>query len=387
MNKNTKKLFVQILSFVCQAWYPDISATTGDFDLRERLVMDKKTEQLIRVQEYNIHQAKFGIENRNYTFRGHKKFGFLFLMLGFFVAISEASSSAIINEDRKCSYHMCSVISQDDFLKDFTNNGMIGSGGESSVYKVTDKKTELSYALVLKNQFSNINYTNRKIDFIEQLIRVQEYNIHQAKIFGYFWIENRNYPFVGHKKVGVLPFLDLKEGRILNDIYANDSEAITYVHEATLMELGLGSLDYKMFSDLNFDPVLQNLMRILGDHGLGEGQLYMNDDKDRNYIFVETATQTYEGEYINTYDFLSYTVGFHKLYVSTPSYIIKRIDFDGNLIGPRATCLSLEKFAEYCDITLDEFNSRFCQPPKEPNARILHIKSWKNSNSSAVIIS
>ena len=299
-----------------------------------------------------------------------------------------------IDIDNKNVHHselllpLCTVITQPEFLAEFQPISRIGGGGEATVTHVKDKRTGTSYALVLSRETETheekrgrpvTSKPNRRKSFIERMLENQEVNPHQAKIYAYFWIVNPNYPFSGDIKEGVIPYENLKEGHILNDFYSNDPDAIIYRHEAFLLELGLGDLETELFRNLGFDPIVSMLMRAICCHSFCQACIYTCDDKVRNYIFLETSGQTYQGQEMNAYDFWYYQVGSLDIYLPMPSHIVKRIDFrtwslDDDIHTPEESFLTT--LSRLCGISEEELRLRFCQKPADPNARILRIKPW-----------
>jgi len=167
----------------------------------------------------------------------------LIIFLTFFVSISEGFSSFNVDENDKCPFSLCAVVTQDEFLDHFEKTGVIGGGGEARVYSVKNRNTEESYALILQRELRIIAPPDYREDLIQRLIENQEINPHQGKIYGYFWIMNPNYPYEGGAKKGVLPFTNVKDSHLFDETYADDPSAIPYRHEAMLMELGEGDLD------------------------------------------------------------------------------------------------------------------------------------------------
>lgn len=310
-----------------------------------------------------------------------KKFtSFLYFLLLSLLTVPEGFSSFDNKENDKCPFSLCAVVTQDEFLERFERMGRIGGGGEARVYSVKNRDTQEPYALVLYNDLKLLAQPDYRKDLIQRLIENQDINPHQGKIHGYFWILNPNYPYIGGAKEGVLPFQNVREGRLLDDTYANDPDATPYRHEAILMEQGLGDLESQSFRNLNFDPVLERLICRLSSYNLYEAFIIPSDNKARNYIFVKTSGQTYLGEKMDSYDFLRYEIESQVLYIPTPSHIIKRIDYGcwrlGELNFYTGKIPILERLSDCCSVTKEEFINRFCQPPQDPNARILSIRTW-----------
>jgi hypothetical protein len=120
------------------------------------------------------------------------------------------------------------------------------------------------------------------------------------------------------------------------------------------------------------------LMKAICCHSFCQACIYTCDDKERNYIFLETLGQTYQGQEMDAYDFWYYQVGSLDIYLPRPSHIVKRIDFGGWSLDddPTPEESFLTKFFGLCDISEEELRLRFCQKPDDPNARILRIKAW-----------
>ena len=208
------------------------------------------------------------------------------------------------------------------------------------------------------------------------LMKNQAVNPHQAKICGYFWIENPNYPYSGaNSPEGVLPWkLQNEAVDFLNTTYANDREATLYRHEAILMERGISDLGNKIYRDKNFNSTLENLMFLLCHYSFERAGIIISDDKPRNYIFVETEGQLYCGNLMDQYDFWCYKLEETSIYIPTPPIFIKRIDYSEFRVNISIVDNS-SKNLQYIVETYPEGKYEWLsyRAPKDPNARILEI--------------
>ncbi|MCP4924130.1 MAG: hypothetical protein GY915_08915 [bacterium] len=318
-----------------------------------------------------------------------KLFNLLWLLL-FFVSPTFATF-----EEGEFPFDRCSVITQDRLLNHFERIEFLGSGGESASFSVRFRPTGNPYALVLKEGTQGTNASqNRRENLIKRMVKNERYNPHQAKIFGYFWIINRNYHRLDRSnKKHVECFMPENREDFLNRTYENDVDAAFYYHEAIVMELGISNLKTHPFLSLNFNSVIVKLYRKLASYSFKQAEIIDDDDKERNYVFIETEGQNYFGEALNSYDFWAYQIDENLfVYLPTPTHIIKRIDYGGfRLIDfnstaykydqkiykskPRSSQLNI--FAKYCKISEEEFINRFCQRPEEPGVQILSIQAWK----------
>ena len=256
------------------------------------------------------------------------------------------------------------IITQPDLLSRFEIVGDIGGGGEARVWKAQDKNTGNHYAIVVNQEMRSLALPDRRKKFVERLLKNQQHNPHITAIYAYFWIKNPNFPLNDQegKKKGVLALWDIKPGHVLNDLYANDPTATPYRHEAILMQLGLGDLESQSFRNLDIDPTIVKLMQAFNSISLNMDGILTSDDKSRNYIYVETASQTYKSKKMNSYDYWRY---FGQFYIPKQSYIIKRIDYSfwehDDEPDPMWT---KDQITHYCRLSIEELE-KFCVSPPE----------------------
>ncbi len=257
---------------------------------------------------------------------------------------------------QSCPFELCSLVTLGQFREHFMITKPIGGGGQSSVFHVTNLTVDNPCALVVTPISIDLERPKYWENTIQALINNQEINPHQAKIYGYFWIE--------------VPELFASATNLMKETYPQsprkDGENNEkYYHEATLMELGIGDLESKAYGGISFDKNIEHLMFLLNKYSMEKALIGTTDEKLRNYIFVKTAGQKYRGNDMSAYDFWRYKLGDLDVYIPTPSHIIKRIDYGGFKVRNGIPTTP----------TLDMVE-RFCQKPSDPNATILDIELW-----------
>jgi hypothetical protein len=255
------------------------------------------------------------------------------------------------------------IITQPDLLERFKIIDRIGGGGEASVWKVQDKSTRNHYALIVNQEMRSLASPDHRKKFVERLLKNQQHNPHITAIYAYFWIKNPNFPPNPPKgeKMGVLPFQNIKPGYVLNDLYANDPNATPYRHETIVMQLGLADLESHNFRNLGIDPTIIKLMRVFNSISLCMDGIIPGDDKLRNYIYLETATQTYKNQKMGDYDYWRY---FSQFYIPKQSYIIKRIDYGNWIHNEPDPMWTKDQIANYCCLSIEELEKFFVPPPE-----------------------
>lgn len=312
---------------------------------------------------------------------------FLILFTTFF---SCSYASEKIDEILDCPFALYSTVTQDEVLTYFQKIRPLGSGGEARAFKVLNLNNEKHYALVIKNELISRAQPDHRSQFVEKMLENQSLNPHQSKIYGYFWIQNPNFPYCGASKVGVLPYRDVEEGDFFNRTYENDPEATPYRHEAILMELGIGDLSSQAFRSLNFNMETVDLFQALNSYSLEKAFINTSDNKFRNYIFIEVEGQKYLDQKMEEFDFWSYKMEDLQIYIPRPNFLIKRIDYsDWTFVDVNSwsykrklefrkkwpVAHALKRLSRRLEITEEEFLSRFCQEPE--TGEILYIRNWE----------
>lgn len=310
-----------------------------------------------------------------------------FLFFAILFSTTAFSTPENTEEDYASPIKSHTTVSQKKFLKYYTVQERIGGGGESNVFKVTCKKTQQVFALTVQNQMESFKEPKRQKELITTLKTFQKKNPFQAKIYGYFWVENPNYPLNcldgSYPKKGVLPFQNIRPGHILNDTYAEDLQATPYWHPVLLMELGLGDLESKEYMSLiNEGGVLGKKVNrddkvIRRWHMLHASQncICTNDHKPRNFIYVPKKGLLFHGEPLDKYDYISWSLNGQALFLPLNEYIIKRVDFAGwtsARYDPYKELPSLKDLCEYFNGTEQEYRCFTVSPG--PQARILEIE-------------
>lgn len=225
------------------------------------------------------------------------------------------------------------LITQKDFFNKFELREYIGGGGESLVYKVLHKEDQKAYALVVRCQMDDdATPLNSREDYFNRLILNQEVNPHQAKIYDVFWLRNKNYPFAGHQVKGVLPCggytTKIPHGKLLDDRYESDPEAISYRHLVLMLQLGEGDLESDSYKEKNIDELSMRAQMMANDYSLSRAGIRILDDRRKNRIFTCSKQERHQNKWMFDYDFWHYKIYGYEFYLPKQAYLIKRIDYN-----------------------------------------------------------
>lgn len=210
-----------------------------------------------------------------------------------------------------------------ELKEQFDNLGPIGGGGEATIFKVRSTKNNEVYALRLNHEMQRINL-NKREGFFQQITQSQNKNPHLAKIMAVFWLENKNYPFYGAKKKGVVPFMDIPTGEFIRTDYSTDSEAISYYHEIIVLELG----DQDAEITMKVDSIIFTIQSFFNSYCLHQMGIISSDDKSRNYVWMRTEDESYNGKLLKNFNYWFYSFGNNiDFYIPQQDYIPKRVDF------------------------------------------------------------
>ena len=302
-------------------------------------------------------------------------FTVIFMIIGLISQFSQAVERPL-EETPTLFFPLCEIIPQSQLLDSFEVIRFIASGGEANAWEVQNKRIGNRYALIVEHEMCLRTRQDKKKELVEHLLRNQQYNPHIAKIYGYFWIRNPNYPLNVNKneKEGVLAFKlsNIKSNHVLDNTYESDPNATPYRHAAWILELGLGNLESQSFNNLGMDFTTLQLSKALNMHSLYNDSILTCDEKERNYIYIETSSQSYNGKRMNEYDFWRYTIGSHLIYLPKQSHIIKRVDYTGWICMAQTEQQTLSSIAHFCQISKNDLIARFCQQP-EGDIKILDL--------------
>lgn len=227
-------------------------------------------------------------------------------------------------------YPMATIVSQNDFLERFEKNECIGAGGESYVFKVTEKNTKKEYALVMSAYQMETSLSQKLVSkttaFVERMINLQQYNPHQAVIHAFFRMKTKiDSNYTNSIKLE-------KSENFYNELTDEQYELLPNTVEESLnncflLELGEADCENKKYLDLKIEPDLRNITIKMSTYFIQLAKIMEQDNKSRNYVYVKSEKVFYGERPMSDYAYWHYVIGNEHFYIPKLPVVIKRIDY------------------------------------------------------------